>query len=155
MIRRATINDIDDIKKLLLQVNNVHALARPDIFIPNQTKYNDCELKELIKNDNKPIFVYEENNKVIAHMFCIIEITKDSHILKDKKELYIDDLCVLDEYRKKGIGTKLYEFGLKYAKDNDFDYLTLNVWEGNNEAIKFYQNLGLSIRNIHMEKKLK
>ncbi|MBE5859235.1 MAG: GNAT family N-acetyltransferase, partial [Butyrivibrio sp.] len=56
-IRRAQNGDINGILKLLVQVNMVHHVGRPDLFKGPTTKYSEEELKELILQDDKPIFV--------------------------------------------------------------------------------------------------
>ena len=35
----------------------IHADIRPDIFIPGTTKYTTDELTELLKNEEKPVYV--------------------------------------------------------------------------------------------------
>ena len=57
MIRDAKEKDIPRILKLLEQVLQIHADIRPDIFIPGTTKYTIDELREILKNKEKPIFV--------------------------------------------------------------------------------------------------
>ena len=56
-IRKAEEKDIARIIELLGQVLQIHAEIRPDIFIPNTTKYTVEELTELLKNKEKPIYV--------------------------------------------------------------------------------------------------
>ena len=43
---------------------------------------------------------------------------------------------------------------LAYAKEIGCQFLTLNVWCGNDGAMRYYENAGLTKRNIMMEKKL-
>ena len=57
IIRKAKEKDIPRILKLLEQVLQIHADIRPDIFIPGTTKYTIDELRELLKNEEKPIYV--------------------------------------------------------------------------------------------------
>ena len=57
MIRKAEERDIPRIMELLGQVLQIHADIRPDIFIPGTTKYTADELKELLKNKEKPIYI--------------------------------------------------------------------------------------------------
>ena len=66
--------------------------------------------------------------------------------------MYIDDLCVDKNCRGKGIGKKLFDYVLEYAKKLGCYNLTLNVWEGNDSAMQFYKNIGLRIQKIGMEK---
>ena len=82
MIRRANINDLDAINSLLKQVLDVHHNGRPDIFKGGVKKYTDEELVELIKDDEKPIFVYEENGIVEGYCFCIFQQYINNNILK-------------------------------------------------------------------------
>ena len=56
-IRKAEEKDIPRIMELLGQVLQIHAEIRPDVFIPGTTKYTDSELKELLEQEDKPIFV--------------------------------------------------------------------------------------------------
>ena len=76
-------------------------------------------------------------------------------MLTDIKTLYIDDLCVNENYRGKHIGKSIYEYVSDYAKKNGFYNITLNVWVGNDNAIKFYESLGMKPQKIGMEKILK
>ena len=59
-------------------------------------------------------YVLEDNNKVIGHMFCRTIEYKNDNLLTDIKTLYLDDICVLDEYRGMGVATKLYEHIKEY-----------------------------------------
>ena len=64
--------------------------------------------------------------------------------------LYIDDLCVEENLRGRGIASKLYEHTLQYARSIGCDAVTLNVWCGN-EALKFYEKCGMKPQKIGME----
>ena len=77
MIRRALWKDIPEINNLLYQVLNVHAKLRPDFFVTGTKKYTDDELKEIISDDNRPIFVYtNEYDKAVGYAFCILQVMK-------------------------------------------------------------------------------
>lgn len=150
MIRLAKKQDIDRIIELLHQVCLVHHDARPDYF-KDSIKYNQEELEMKIKDTLNPIFVYEENEEVLGYAFCIHEEVKDNQLLTDRKTLYIDDLCVLEGYRGKGIGKKLYYFVRDYAKEKGYHNVTLNVWSSNKNALAFYESLGLKPLKCYME----
>ena len=40
---------------------------------------------------------------------------------------------------------------IEYAKSIGCHNVTLNVWEGNDSAIKFYENIGMKIQKVSME----
>lgn len=142
MIRRAEHKDTDGIMNLLLQVLTVHHNGRPDYFKPNCRKYTKGELAEIIDDDTRPIFVYDDG-VVKGYAFCVMQETKGDNVRCDMKTLYIDDLCVDERSRGKHIGKSLYEYVKKYAKDKGCYNLTLNVWECNPSARAFYDKQGL------------
>ena len=48
----------------------IHADIRPDIFIPDTTKYTVEELTELLKNEEKPIYVaVNESDVCVGYAF--------------------------------------------------------------------------------------
>ena len=151
-IRRAETGDIPGILKLLVQVNMVHHTIRPDLFNSPATKYTEDELKALLKDENKPVFVCaDENGQVLAHCFCCFKQQKGHNILTDVKTLYIDDLCVDEAHRGQHIGKAMYDFVLAFAKASGCYSVTLNVWAGNDSAKQFYDNCGMACRKYEME----
>lgn len=150
-IRRATLTDIDGINKLLYEVHKVHTDKRPDLFKVGSKKYTNEELAKIIVDDNRPIFVYVDNDDILGYAFCVF-IKNNSNSLTDILTLYIDDLCVDENARGKKVGTSLYNYVLQFAKDAGCYNVTLNVWACNNSALKFYEKCGLSVQKIGMEK---
>ena len=153
-IRLAETRDIPGMIALLYQVGGVHHDIRPDIFRENAIKYTPVQLEELLQNPSLPIFLCDDGGKVAGYCFCQIRHYENSTVLTDRKELYIDDLCVEENRRGQHIGSILYDHAVAYAKEIGCDFLTLNVWCGNNGAMKFYEAKGMLPRNITMETKL-
>lgn len=150
IIRRAEAGVIAQISALLYQVHGVHANARPDIFVPGRKKYSNAELADIISNDNKPVFVADENGKILGYAFCVFK-TPSIPSMQPVKTLYIDDLCVDENCRGGGIGKKLFQFVKDFAKQSGCYNLTLNVWECNPGAKAFYESCGLSVMKTEME----
>ena len=154
LIRTATKNDIQRIIQLLHQVNMVHHVIRPDLFKPHTTKYCQQELEDLLNDQRKPIFVYDDG-EVRGYAFCQITETKDDQLLQDVKTLYIDDICVDEAARGHHVGKALYEHVRDYARSIGCYHITLNVWEGNDAALSFYRSLGMQVQKTTMETILK
>ncbi len=152
VIRRAKEEDMDGINDLLCQVLMVHHNGRPDIFKAGCKKYTDDELRALIQDDMRPIFVaVDEQGKVAGYAFCVFQQHIDNNILTDIKTLYIDDLCVDEQIRGQRIGKRLYEYVLGFAKEQGCYNVTLNVWSLNESAMKFYEACGLVPQKVGME----
>lgn len=156
-IRRAKEKDMERINELLRQVCLVHHIGRPDLFKgDNNRKYTNGQLREMIHDDRRPIFVaVDDEDFVMGYAFCIFQQHLDDNILTDIKTLYIDDLCVDEHIRGRHIGKSLYEYVLEFAKAQECYNVTLNVWSCNEAAMRFYENCGLKPQKVGMETILK
>lgn len=152
MIRLAQNKDLDSLMELLHQVNDIHADGRPDLFIKGHTKYSPYEVLGIIGNPDTPVFVFaDDNGEVEGYCFCIVQDNTQSKHVVPIKTLYIDDLCVDKDCRSKHIGSQLYFHVREYAKANGFHNITLNVWQCNPTAMKFYESIGLKPMKVGME----
>ena len=150
-IRFAQSRDIPSMLNLLQQVGEVHHQIRPDLFRSGAQKYDEAALEALLKNPDRPIFITQNEGQVAGFAFCILQITKDDPVLRDRKVLYIDDLCVDKAQRGRGVAGALYQQVCQYARSIGCDAVTLNVWSGNDTAMAFYQKCGLKPQKVGME----
>ncbi len=150
-IRLAQEHDIPGLLGLLLQVGDVHHQIRPDIFRPGGQKYTRQALNALLQDPSRPIFVAMAGDAMLGYCFCVVKNTQGSTVQTDRLELYIDDLCVDEACRSQGAGKALYRHALDYAKSLGCRFISLNVWCGNDSALRFYENLGLKPRSMMME----
>ena len=148
-IRRAEERDIPAILNLLKQVNQIHANARPDLFRP-QSKYGLQEVEGLLANPARPVFVADEGEVLGYLMGEFIDNSKNRN-LAPIKTFYIDDLCVDEGARGRGVGTALYNFALDFAKQSGCYNVTLHVWACNPAAEAFYKKCGMKPQNTTME----
>jgi len=153
-IRRAENRDIPGMIALLYQVGEVHHVIRPDLVRAGGIKYTPEQLEKILCDETTPIFVADDDGFVAGYCFCQIKEYPASTISTDRKELYIDDLCVDENRRGQHIGSILYDHAVTYARQIGCAFLTLNVWCGNDSAMRFYENAGLTPRSITMETKL-
>lgn len=151
-IRLAEEKDIDSVIKLLTQVLNIHAKIRPDIFIGGTTKYTKEELMEIFNDANRPVYVaVDENDSVMGYAFCIKKKQPFSTNMVPFYSLFIDDLCVDQNIRGKHVGQKIFEHVKEEAKKMGCYEVTLNVWEGNDTARRFYEKMGMVPKETQME----
>ena len=150
-VRRAEAADIPAIMELLRQVNRVHYDGRPDLFRLT-TKYTEEELRGILANDRTPVFVCTDaEDRVLGHGFCIMQHS-GGQLLVEHTTVYIDDICVNESARGRGVGRALYDHILAFAREKGAYNVTLNVWSCNPGAMAFYEKLGLVPYKVGMEK---
>lgn len=148
-VRFATREDIPRLLRLLQQVGQTHHALRPDLFRPDAQKYDAPALEALLQDPQRPILV--AGAPVAGYAFCILRAVENDPVLRDRRELYLDDLCVDEDHRGQGIATALFEAVRALAVQRQCQAVTLNVWCGNSGAQKLYEKLGMKPQKIGME----
>ena len=137
---------------MLGQVLQIHAEIRPDIFIPDTTKYTEQELAALLKDEKKPIYVaVNEEDVCMGYAFCQMKEQPFSNNMVQFQSLFIDDLCVDRFARGQHIGESLFDYVKQEAKRMGCYEVTLNVWAGNTSAEKFYEKMGMKTKERQLE----
>ncbi|MEG1743062.1 MAG: GNAT family N-acetyltransferase [Clostridia bacterium] len=149
-IERATQNDLPFLKKLLVYICNYHHINRPDIFKQNCSKYTDDELLQKINDITQYIYIAFIDGLPCGYIFAYLQNPKN-HVLNDIKTMYIDDLCVAENFRKNGVATALMDHIKQVAKSIQCYNITLNVWEFPESALNFYKNYGMKTMSRKME----
>ena len=151
-IRRAEEKDLSAVLRMLSQVLEIHAAIRPDIFISGTTKYTEPELKEMFRDEETHVFVaVNDMDEAVGYAFCRLRVPPFSTTMHSRKSFFIDDLCVDEACRGQHIGEALFRFAIDEAKRLGCADVTLNVWEGNTAALRFYQKMGMTPKETQME----
>ena len=153
VLRRAEARDIPELHRLLLQVAEVHRKGRPDLFRPNASKYTREELAGILADDETPVFglFAADDATLYGYAFCVFERHEGSHVMTAKPTLYVDDICVDERARGRGVGATLYRHVVDFARESGCHNLTLNVWSCNPGAQAFYERMGLTPYKVGME----
>ena len=150
-IRFAKPEDALQILALLEGIGQVHYHIRPDIFQANAQKYGASQVLARMANPETPTFVAVEEDKVLGYSFCELKRFDRHPVMADRKELFLEDLCVAGDARRMGVGKALYNFVCEYAKKAGCYNLTLHVWSDNVGAVKFYEEMGMKPQRYIME----
>ena len=151
IIRFAKENELERINEMRKQVNDLHVAGKPDVFKPGFDEGLRNYIHEIWKDPEQKIVVADKDGELCG--FAIIH-----HIFKEETPymfvrdfLDIDEFCVDEAFRRQGVATKLIEFIRDYAKEQGYKRLELNMWEFNQEALKFYESVGFSTFRRFME----
>ena len=136
LIRQAKINDVSDIFKL------IQALAEYE-KLSHQVTGTVEDLQKHLFGDRPcaESIVAESDGKIIA--FALFFPNYSTFLTKPG--IYLEDLFVLPEYRRQGIGKAMLSYLGKLAIDRDAGRLEWSVLDWNQSAIDFYQNMGAEV----------
>lgn len=152
-IRKAKKEDFSGIYNLITQVHKLHVKARNDIY-KDINPIDIDTFAEQLGEDNNIYLVAEIKKKIVGVCFSQIKEISNNKIMKDRKILHIENLCVDENNRRSGIGKKLYNEIVKLAEEHKVQSIELMVWGFNKNAIRFYENLGMDIKNLRFEQKI-
>ncbi|MEP1488524.1 MAG: GNAT family N-acetyltransferase [Algibacter sp.] len=105
--------------------------------LTNQNKKINCNnIKEIISDNNSHLFFAIHDESKYMGM-----ITVGFYISPTGKKSWIEDVVVVDEYRRNGIGNKLMEFAIQFAKEQKAATLMLTSNPTRIAANLLYQKL--------------
>jgi ribosomal protein S18 acetylase RimI-like enzyme len=92
-------------------------------------------------------FVAEKDGEIVG--YAKVNLVPAQTDIHDPESLEVSRLYVLEEHLGSGLGKRLLETAIDFAKQNHKSYLWLGVWEHNARAIRFYEKNGLRIFGSH------
>mgnify|MGYP000602201513 CR=1 FL=1 len=150
-IMQPTIKDQSKINNLAKQVHKLHVNWNPDLFLDVEEVISEERLNKLLKTDS--IYVAKINNEIVGYIIIDIK-EKENEVIRYRKLLSIDTLCIDEDFRDQGIGTKMLEFAKNIAKEQNCTDMHLTVNPNNEKAIKVYEKFGMKVHNLSYMMKL-
>ena len=129
IIRKGVKNDIPETLELvkeLAKYENAFEKVSNTIDKMEEDGFGDNPIFDL--------FVAEENTKIVG-----IAITYFRFSTWKGKVLYLEDLIVKEKYRRKGIGNKIFDKVISFARENNSVGISLQVLDWNQIGINFYK----------------
>lgn len=152
-IRNLTLEDFDDVNDLFMQLHEPEMEQRPDLFrkIEKPTTTKAWGFEASLNDDGKIMVGAEVDGKIVG--FVMVQMRRSLYNIQTPRTFaYFENIIVDENYRRKGIGTALYQEGVKRAKEQGAGSVELQVWNFNTGAICFYRSLGMTVQSITMEK---
>ncbi len=148
-----------DVKNLILELQNYIVGIDEDKLNILTDKYKDEAFNKTIveiKENQGKIFIAVEKNKCVGFVAGIIHKYEKFDYLDYKcpKKGEITELIVTNNLESKGIGSELISLMENYFKSENCEYISLDVFSYNSNAIKFYTKKNYHSRLISMIKKI-
>ena len=139
------------VEHLAQQVHALHLQWRPDIFVPAEDLWPQARFDAAVAE--RQLFVEKDGDEVIGYVLFQIQ-TSNAPGLSPRRVMRINEICVDESLRNRGIGTEMMIGVRAIAAAYGCTDLQLGVDPQNNEALAFYQKCGFRIRSIDMQMKL-
>ena len=151
VVRRATRDELERINKLRRAVSELHAKGRPDIFRPGFGGSLAQHVYDIFDLPDYDVFAAFVNKTLCG--FAIVNYTDkpESAYMCAQRFIHVDEFGVDEKFRRCRVGTALIDFLKSEAKQNGFERLTLDVWEFNEPAKKFYESIGFNPFRSYLE----
>ena len=152
MIRKAVLDDIPAISELYRE-----QFREMSKLIPDFIKEGDQSIEFLeksISNNESDILVYENDGIIVGFILLQAKVRPDFDFMLPGKFCYIMDIIVTGKERNKGFGTALMNSAKDWAKEQDCNFINLDVLANNHGAIALYEKLGFMPKAQEMYCKL-
>ncbi len=105
--------------------------------------FHHDSIKEAFFSPDNQIFIVEVRNEIVA--YTKLKKGKLNQGKFDSRLLQIERFYVEENFQNEEIGSRLMTFCMEWAVLNHFDEVSLEIWEKQEKAIKFYQKMGFRI----------
>ncbi|GAA4310692.1 GNAT family N-acetyltransferase [Pontixanthobacter gangjinensis] len=142
MIRKANINDLQEVKALTEAC--AKAMIQKHIYQWNEHYPSIDRLKADILSEE--LYVFKANNEIVG--IIVITETMDEEYIpiqwlsKTSNNLYIHRLAVLPSLWGNRYARKLMDFAETYARENQYESVRLDTFSQNKRNQKFYETRG-------------
>ncbi|WP_294746408.1 GNAT family N-acetyltransferase [uncultured Exiguobacterium sp.] len=149
-IRTARPDDFQALIPLFQQIHDQHVALRPDHYRPHEMPVPEDLFLSQLENPNYALLVAEQDG--LAGVIVLKEdFVEGSGFVFDKHYLRVISLVVADTHQKQGVGRRLMQAAYAHAETIGCDKIELGVDDANQEAIVFYETLGMAVRSRRME----
>ncbi|MBU0975309.1 MAG: GNAT family N-acetyltransferase [Patescibacteria group bacterium] len=147
-IKKALVKDIEKIQRLNHEIMFQNKEFDPDIDIDFDLSDKGRKFfKEALENTDSCFYIAYDGGKMVGYG----NDSKKEYLYRNKQYLEIENIGVIPEYKKKGVGTKLLRRLLNWAKEKGLERVYLNCYIKNNDALTFYKRFGFKEIDVSLE----
>ena len=151
MLELARESEWEAVKRLSVQIHDLHAAWRPDIYYHAEEPYP--KEKFLADIQQRLVYVAKLRGTVVGYVVLAL-LQKGGPGTHEKKLVRLDSICVDEAARGHGIGRAMVADVFALARAFGCKEVMLGVHPENDKAVGFYQKCGFRIRTINMDAKV-
>ena len=147
-IRAAISGDEKTLAALNAFVQEFHVMHNPSYFKPADIREVSAWFRELIGKPTVRIWIAEEGGKPVGYASVFLHDRPENPFCYARQWMEIDQVGVLPEYRRSGIGRRLVQHVVEAAGEEHIHDIELNSWCFNDGAHEAFRRLGFAPRIV-------
>jgi ribosomal protein S18 acetylase RimI-like enzyme len=151
-VRMARSEDLVALADLLDEIVAFHHNEDPSQFRDPEAAEHARYLEERFQDPDAAVLVAEDRGLLAG--IAIIVIREAPPFLNPNRFVLLENLAVAMKFRRTGVGRKLVDAAVVWARARDMQELDLNVYEFNHSAIRFYEAIGFRTVSRRMKRTL-
>ena len=145
LLEPAKSSDREAVNALAIQVHDLHVGWQPQYYEHTDLLYNEARFQKAL--DERIMYVAKLNGEIVGYVTLpVMEICHAGS--KPLKAMKLEELCVADGHRHKGIGRQIMEDVKSIAMEMGCTDLRLTCAPQNAAAIGLYESMGMEIKNL-------
>lgn len=151
IVRLATFEELSRVNEIRRYVNDVHVAGRPDTFRPGFSRELEQVLYRRFEAENWNILVAVLDGEIAG--FASVEYLDrpESPYNRARKMYHVEEFGVDPAFHRRGAATALVEYMKRDAAQRGYPRIELDMWEFNQGALAFYENVGFTTYRRYME----
>ena len=150
-ILKAKLEHVSEIVLLNDAVQKMHAEHHHEVFkYPTDAVEMERFFRDIISGGENFIFLARISDQAVGYVWGTIQRRPENVFKYGQERMYIHQLSVEPECRRKGVGRRLMYALDSVARENGISKFVLDSWEFNKESHIFFEQLGYSCFNINM-----
>ncbi len=151
MLELARESDWEAVRRLSIQIHDMHAAWRPDMYFHSDEPYP----KEQFLADIRSRLVYTAKvYGVVAGYVIVSLLEKGGPGTVEQRLMRLDVLCVDEAARGQGIGRAMVDDVRALARAFGCRGLILSAHPENEAALAFYRACGFQLRTVQLEQRI-
>jgi GNAT superfamily N-acetyltransferase len=141
-IRLATADDYEGFSVVAKEVHEHHVERIPSVFRSVEVVVPEATFVEWINADDADVYVAELDGQIIGYAVLFHRFTtREMHVPRTYS--FVDNFGVSTAHRRMGVGRLLFEACMNRTRERGSQELELDCWEANQEAVSFYESMGM------------
>lgn len=150
-VSKASAKDIEEIQRLYQQLDQYHVDIYPRLLHAQDAPRPEAYFQVWIDREYADFLLAKANGKVVGFLSVQKQVHPRSGVFKHHEYAMVDGFFVEAGYQGQGIGSKLMDAAVEWAKDRGVTNIQTSVWHDNASAQEFYKGRGFTPLTTRLE----